>query len=524
MKYSSLPRISGMSRRRWETRTGRGAGIAAQAVFLFCMIFLPYLWGGRQILAAGVAGIAMLLCLILWGSSIVFTGAFRPQPCRGTLVFLLFLLLGALQLSPWFSALAMSEALSRYWELARGTGLVHQPSILAVLPEAHREGLMMFGSAALFSFLAAQLFASSRGRLLVFASGIAMAAALCALAALVQHFGGHDWLFWVYKGQEQSLSGPYFNKNHFAMLQEMGLFTSLGLVLALWSAPRGSTVRVLAKNYRTFLMMIFAFCTVVCITALLFSLSRAGILCSAAGMAGLLLYLLFFRTGRTVPLPLFLLIVSLLLVSFYGLDFVMSRLELALSGEDSSGLSRWEMWRTMLDVMALSPWWGTGIGSVRSLAPLFDLSYMPGFVTYDAHNDYLELAVAFGIPCAVLVLAFLFFFLFRYVRGGMGKSARASSLHPLAVSALLGILVVAGHEAFDYGLKQAANLQIFVALCTLLGGLVRHIGSPEGERKRPAWQLARIFHVVPFLAAGIAFPLWGLYENCLTAGGELARL
>ena len=115
------------------------------------------------------------------------------------------------------------------------------------------------------------------------------------------------------------------------------------------------------------------------------------------------------------------------LVSFYGLDVLTSRLEVALSGEDPSGLVRWEIWKTALSAIGLSPFWGTGFGAFRYLSPLFEPSYAPGTISFNVHNDFMELAVVLGIPCALLVLGWLAYLFWRNARGVL--AAPRSSLH-----------------------------------------------------------------------------------------------
>lgn len=569
-RISSRP---GHSRHHWELRLGRYAHSVAMMLLLACLCLLPLLFGGRHPFAMGVAGLTILAAGILWLAGVVFHGSVRLQPAWGVLFFLLFCLVGLMQLMPSFSSLVIGEKLLSYWELVRQAGVTYYKPVLAVLPPLHRDALLVFAMAGIMYFLLCQLFADSREHLVLLAMSIAGVATLCACLSMAQHFGGEQWFLWLYKPEVQSLSGPYFNKNHLGQLQEMGLFVSLGLLLSFATASRGSWLAVrFPKRRRYVLSCLAGFCFVACTAALVFTLSRAGILCAAAGLA-IFLCVLFFsrsaRSGKSFSLPVILLVVVLLLVSFYGLDVVTARLELALSGEDPSGLSRQEMWRTMREVIGLSPWWGTGFGSVRTLAPLFDLSYMPGFVTYDAHNDYLELAISLGIPCACLILAAVAFCLVKATRTLVLPRLRRSSLFPLQLGALVAIAVSLGHEFFDYGLKQPANLLVFLALVVVFAGLVRHshatalhsdrdAGDGKCENKGHAeyafgekasvlhdlgkhvhgrhafgsnssrrglrWQPGRMWYCLPLLLFVPAVAVGSLYAGRLATGVELMRL
>lgn len=511
------------NRHRWEKTLGDRLTLAALALLLMLLAAMPFLWGGRHALAVGVLGAAVLLALLLWLAGGAARGRMCLQPAWGALPLLLLLLLGALQQSPWCSQLLMSEQLAWYWELVRAAHASMMEPVLAVLPGTHRDFMLVCGAAALFYMLAAQLMGGSRKKLIVLSMTVAATAALCGLAALVQHFGGYDWLFWVYKGKTASLSGPYFNKNHFAQLQSLGLFTALGMLLAVWNAPRGSLMAGIAHyGGRRTHVVLWGGCALICLTGLLLSLSRAGILCATAALAAYVLCLLCGRRGIRLSVPMLLVLAALLLASFYGLDRIMSRLELALSGEDASGLVRWELWRTMKDVIALSPWWGTGFGSVRALAPLFDLGYIPGFLTFDAHNDYLELATACGLPVACLLIACCIVLLLRTGYRLTGDSVRRSSLYPLLAGIFFGLLAGAGHEVVDYGLKQPANLLVFLSCILVLAGLLRHVEHPL-ESVRP-WRPGRALYALPALCLLPVLCLAGIYGSRMMSGLEVMRL
>ena len=80
---------------------------------------------------------------------------------------------------------------------------------------------------------------------------------------------------------------------------------------------------------------------------------------------------------------------------------------------------------------------------------------MPDLVAFNAHNDYLNLAVVFGLPFAVLVIGWVLFSFVRTAVELMRHRSIHSSLHAIALGAWLGIFCALGHEVVDYGLKQS---------------------------------------------------------------------
>ena len=149
--HRHLHRSSSRNRHRWERKTGKIFELSAQALLLIGMLLLPFLWGGRHILAVGAMGIGVFAGLLLWSGAIAFAGTIRFQPAKGSVVLLLFVLIGLLQLSPGFSSLVMTDGLLSYWATARDVGISTQTPILAVLASVHSPSLVVVGAAAIFT-------------------------------------------------------------------------------------------------------------------------------------------------------------------------------------------------------------------------------------------------------------------------------------------------------------------------------------------------------------------------------------
>ena len=507
------------NRKRWERKTGRFLLLASRFSLLLIMTGLLLFHGGRDAEGWGLAGMLLSLTLVCWAAGCLFSGKVALMPTQGPLVFGLVLGMGLLQLSPFIGGLWAPEGIKGFWAALQIAELPSGSPLLALLPGFHSQALLFLLSAAVFQFLLVQLFGGPSGILLL-SFAVLCCAALMSLLGLVQHFGGHDWLLWMYKGKTFAVSGPLPNKNHFALLQELGFFTGLGCACGLFSARKGASLWLLAGKWRRPLLAATLACLVLCLLGLFFSYSRAGILCSLVGVIAFSLYA-FRRLGDTKSsfMALAVLLVAIGLVSFYGLDVLTSRLEVALSGEDPSGLVRWEIWKTALSVIGLSPFWGTGFGAFRYLSPLFEPSYAPGTISFNVHNDFMELAVVLGIPCALLVLGWLAYLFWRNARWVL--AAPRSSLHFVGVGAMAALLVTAGHEVFDYGLQQPGNMLVWLAVTVVLSHAARW---GYARKKNDQWELGRPLYVLAILLCIPVFVMLKAYSECYHAGIALNRM
>lgn len=381
----------------------------------------------------------------------------------------------------------------------------------AVRPAAQAEGILTVATAALLYWLVVQAF-SRRQRVLWLIAALVAAGVVTAVAGLCQAFGGWDWFLWLYKGVEKTASAGYPNRDHFAQLCALTVFVSLGLSVGILTAPRGSRLAQWAIG-RRWLGWIFAAGAVAALLAVIFSYSRAAILVTVAGLVLFAAALVWGRRGRTVSVPAGTVALTLFIASFYGLDVLTERVAFVLSGTDPSALVRREIWGTVEDVIAMSPWFGSGWEGVRALAPMFDTSYVPGYIVNAAHNDYLELAVIVGRPLAIVVGVGGLAFYVMALRRTAALGHRGSSYFPAALGLGIGILMVICHEFVEYGLKQPANLLMFVVAAAAWGLVLRSASVKDGEESRQVRLTASsyaglaVFLGVAVLLAGVACPM-----------------
>ena len=484
-------------------QSGRVLQTASCVVTVAVLVGAPLLWGGRHPLAAGMTGIAAGVAALLWSVGVALRGRWAPEPARG--LWLLIPVLGMLflQLSPtvfsWWPAPSLADVWSRAAQIV-DVG----PARFAVRPESQWAGVWAVATSALLYFVAVEAFAR-RQRWLWLVGGLAAAGVVTAVLGLGQAFGRWEWFLWLYKGDEATASAGYLNRDHFAQLCALTVFVSLGLATAFFTAPRGSRLAALVTHRRLW-GGVWAAGTVAALLAVIFSYSRAAILVTAAGLVLFTVGLLWGRRGRSVSLPLAAVGAAFFIASFYGFDLLFERVAFVLSGTDPSALVRREIWATVLNVIKLSPWWGSGWEGVAALASLFDTSYIPGFFVNAAHNDYLELAVIVGVPLAGLVFAVGLWWYGRTAVQVAALGCRASSFFPVALGLFLGITVVLAQEAVEYGLKQPANLLLFVVACGALGLVLKAASdTTTGSVRQPrlGWAGYGVLAVVLVAAAGM---------------------
>jgi hypothetical protein len=210
----------------------------------------------------------------------------------------------------------------------------------------------------------------------------------------------------------------------------------------------------------------FLFAAGVMILAVLFSLSRGGIL--AMLTVGVLLNLFLPLSGRT---KLFTTLIILVFIGIYGSLLGPEGILARFDTIESSGTNRLRIYQASLPM--LFDHWLTGIGfdSFKLLSGVY-LKEFPENILYDrVHNDYLELVIELGLPMAALFLLWLVAGVWHIGRQLTGRgpvrdeTRRARIIGTAAFCALLGFLV---HGFVDFGWRLPANTVYAVTLLALI--------------------------------------------------------
>ena len=259
--------------------------------------------------------------------------------------------------------------------------------------------------------------------------------------------GGDIFGFKIYSAKHYNISLFYVNHNHFAGYLELLFCLALGLA----TANRGGK--------RIFLFSV----TVLIAAALLFSLSRGGIVGGVGGLAFLVITLAFIhRRKKGYVFFVSASLLGLIIIAWFGLGPVLDRLS-TLEDISVAGEERIKLWEDALRMIFDRPFFGWGPGTFTVAYPAYQTyGFDQKFVNY-AHNDYLELAADTGVlGLAVFISGILSLYiscLRRLVREPARGSAYWQNIGAGALAACFSILI---HSVTDCNLQISANLFLFV--------------------------------------------------------------
>jgi O-antigen ligase len=287
-----------------------------------------------------------------------------------------------------------------------------------------------------------------------------------ALYGLVQYASGWQQIF-TYKKvfYTQAATGTYINPNHFAGLLEMLLPLAFAWTLRnlerLDLQPRrrrSSLIRTLESEGLPQLAL-SSFCTVLLFVAIFCSRSRSGILSAAIGVlfVGVVWFFAAPRSTAAALVPAALLVGVAAFVLWFGLGPVLERFE----GTPRDISARLSVWRDALHLVHAHPFAGVGLGMFADAYTRVQTVALSSTVDH-AHNDYVELAVEWGLPGAALVVGALLFVLARASPACFRAARRSERLTVLGCCG--GIVALLLHSFTDFNLQIPANALVFAAL------------------------------------------------------------
>ncbi|MBN1256641.1 MAG: O-antigen ligase family protein [Planctomycetes bacterium] len=472
------------------------------------IIFAPLEFGGREMWAWGSMGIGLGLLFALWIVRSWLRGKIEYWQNPLHLGFLILFALTLVQLLPLGSLLGViSPYAAGHWQAIANLGIAGVSHTISLLPGETFNCLLLILMALGMFFLVTNTFTTRRS-LLILPLAIISSATLNALIGIIEQFGSEKKSFWYLGISRYSVTGTYINKNHFALLLEMGILVALGLAMAALfargrrSRQRDSAVELLSKH-EAFFSLTSILTLMAMLMALLFSFSRAGTLCAFIAMIAFSLMAIHY-SGRSLRLTGVIAAIAavFIIASSRGLDYIWRRFEVLASGESMSGAVRLDLWKSSLSLLGRHWFTGVGFGSYRYTSPRFESGPVPDSIAFYAHNDWLELCCEFGIPATILLLAILGYVI---VKTALRLHRRHDFVTKwVGLGALLALVSVAGHELFDYGLRMHGNLLICVSILSL-ATICCHL--PGNNENRPGPEL-RSIKLTP--AKGRIFLILGL--------------
>jgi O-antigen ligase len=193
--------------------------------------------------------------------------------------------------------------------------------------------------------------------------------------------------------------------------------------------------------------------------AVLFSLSRGGILTMLLVALLLLVILPFSKRWKLGFLALFAVLIAGY-GSLLGLDLLFAR----FGSLDNSGAVRLQLYLASLPMLAEHWLTGIGLGSYTLLSPVY-LKGFPAHILFDrVHNEYLELLIELGIPAASLLFIWMLVGMGRLATGLISSTGRqvndpaARDRLILGTAAFCGLIGFFIHGMVDFGWRLPANL------------------------------------------------------------------
>ena len=434
------------------------------------LIFAPLFWGGNRPLP--------LLVMQLWALALLMVLVWRPVK-RRLLSWPQRIFLAALFLCPLIQLLPTPFALwstlpgrAFYAEALRQTGADgagFEWRALSLIPTATESAWLGLLPPLTVFVMAIRLTETHLLRLMLVFLGIATTQ---ALMGLIQYGNGPDSVFRLSNTLSTGNAvGTYVNRNHLAGLLEMALPVSLALLAATIGhsrPPHSSGKHQRRRTFRQWLARfsmerlnqaaIYGSVAIAILLGLIFSRSRTGV---GMAMLGILLTTLLFSNrlgGRGVyGMVGAFTAIGIGLASLIGLAPVLNRFTLQDPMEDA----RWSIFDATVKASIEFFPLGSGAGTYEDVLRRFHPADIYGVTINYAHNDYLEWVMECGLIAALLIAAWLAFYVRQW--GRVWKRGNWTLLRFAQAGAGIALFLMMLHSLVDCNLQIPANA-VFAAL------------------------------------------------------------
>jgi O-antigen ligase len=310
--------------------------------------------------------------------------------------------------------------------------------------------------------------ADRRRKLLITLSALG---ASLALFAIVQKLTWNGKLYWLRPVSPYVAPfGPYANYNHFAGLMEL-----------LWPLPFAYALFARVEAGQRALLL---FAVVLMAAALLFSLSRGGMLAFGVQLAALLGLARRWQRDeqwRLLSAPALIGLSALLiavLALWIGADRLLWRFQSLGQGmQEYSVVTRLAYWRAAGQIFKDHPILGVGLGAFPAAYPRYGHSSAKLERLEQTHNDYLQMLTDAGLLGGLLLLWFLVELLRQMRRQWCGLAQQRSQERALWAGGYIALLGIAIHSFLDFNLQIAANALVCLLIVALVSTWVRTASS-----------------------------------------------
>ena len=263
----------------------------------------------------------------------------------------------------------------------------------------------------------------------------------------------------------QRAIGSFTYSNFLANYLAMCLSIGIGVLISQLSLTgSGKNIREKTKGLLTVILsskMLLRASLILMIIALILTRSRMGNSAFFMSLAAVSIFAFFFYNRKPKNLRLLIIsffIMDLIIVgALFGVDKVRDRLvETSLKSE-----TRDEVVRDSVPIIKAHLLLGTGGGTFYSAFPQYQPEPYSGY--YDnAHNDYIQFAVEFGVPTTLLLGALVLGALLTSLRTMVKR--KTPLYQGVSFGAAVAILHMLLHSTVDYSLQAGANSFTFIVI------------------------------------------------------------
>ncbi|TPW18703.1 MAG: O-antigen polymerase [Halothiobacillaceae bacterium] len=263
--------------------------------------------------------------------------------------------------------------------------------------------------------------------------------------------------------------GTYTHRNHFAALMEMTIPMGMALIIVASTKAYSGVDHWQHRLNRLleFMMsvrMLYSFCIVLMLTALIFTSSRGGNAAFAGAffITSLSFLLLRGSQSHTVKLVPAVIILTMIIAALFGTGKLTDRLE-----KEGLGPNGRDYMRTgIVNLIRDYPLFGSGAGTYPQLFAAYKLPDLGvSAMSKRAHNDYLELisdqgVIGFGLLGGGMIL------LLSNIWVGIGRR-RDPTMTGLLYGSCLGITSMLIHAFVEFNFHIPANATYFFVLLAI---------------------------------------------------------
>lgn len=344
---------------------------------------------------------------------------------------------------------------------------------------------------------------------------------IIAFQAILQKTCGNGRLLWLrLPPATAQFVGPFAYRNQFAAYMEMLAPIALAFCFFYQSSlKRGKSLRgrlaAFFNQPRSNLSFILGFATILMITAIFLSTSRAGIISVLAACIVLVFLLKRYHGKKYRSVYLLIIFLSMaFLIGGIGLETIFARFDFHGKNFNQITDGRLAFWQQGVPLIKDYLLTGSGLGTYGSIFPTYSSSSIVGghYFIYHPHNEYLETLSDLGLIGFTLSGCFLY----SVGRGAYTgyKERRDRFARYLFIAAAAGLFAQFLHLMVEYNLQSGAvGLTFFTVMALLVAGGHTRFHGHGAVSSLPAGRFTYFFYT-PVMAVISGMLLVGsLYWN-----------